>query len=159
MNVFTFEVPQSAGARYSYPYKGSFLAAYGGVLYADAETSAVIRVEIRTVEFPAESFVGYVTFILDYKATKLGDREFVLPAGFKLHWERRYPDALRLDASDKAKTGLSIQIEEDNTYGEYKNYRAFAADSTLNFDAPDSEGEAHSTITFGDPFPPVKDQK
>jgi hypothetical protein len=145
VQVFSFEVPRSHGERvFDRAVKHEITAAYKGRLYADAETNAVLRVETSTSDFPSDSeFIG-IDLALDYKPAKIGEREFVLPSRFNLQWHRHLP-------SPRLKAGLVPQ--ESGVEAEYKNYRAFSAQSGVTFPASD---DVHSTITFGEIAAPEK---
>ena len=119
--------------------------AYKGRLYADAESNAVLRVETSSSDFPSDSeFIG-IDLALDYKPAKIGGREIVLPYRFNLQWHRHLPNA-------RTKVGARAP-EESSVETEYKNYRAFSAQSGVTFPPSD---DIHSTITFGEIATPEK---
>ena len=147
--VFSFDVPRSHGERvYDRAVSREVTVGYQGLVYADAESKAVLRVDTHSSDFPSDSeFIG-IDLTLDYKAATLGGREFVLPYRFDLRWHRHIPSA---------RVKAKLLPEEASVEAEYKNYRSFSAQSAISYDGADSlpQGEAHSTITFGG-TPPVE---
>ena len=64
--------------------KGTLIEGYKGLIYADAESKAVLRVETHmSGSAPEPKFRG-IDLMFDYKAVKIGEREFVLPYRFDL---------------------------------------------------------------------------
>jgi hypothetical protein len=145
VQVFSFEVPRAHGERvFDRAVEHEVAVGYKGRLYADAETNAVLRVETSTSDFPSDSeFIG-IDLALDYKPAKIGGREFALPYRFDVQWHRHLPNA-------RTKVGPAPQ--ESSVEAEYKNYRAFSAQSDVTFPAND---DVHSTITFGEIATPEK---
>jgi hypothetical protein len=140
---FSFDVPRAHGARvYDNVAKHDIVVGYQGLIYADAESKAVLRAETHTSDFPGDSEFRGMDLALDYKAAKIGEREFVLPYRFELEWHRHVPGTLA-----KAR-GLP---QESGVQAEYKNYRGFSAPSAVTFD------EVHSTVTFGGIASPEKE--
>jgi hypothetical protein len=145
VQVFSFEVPRAHGERvFDRAVDREILVAYKGRLYADADTNAVLRVETSSSDFPSDSeFIG-IDLAFDYKPTKIGGREFVLPDRFNLQWHRHLPNSL---------TKVGALPKESSVEAEYKSYRAFSAQSGVTFPAAD---DVHSTITFGEIATPDK---
>ncbi len=114
MYVFAFRVPKSAGySMYHGESKREYTSAYNGLVYADRETKAILRIKMDCVGIPADYPIKAVGITLDYNPTKIGDQEFVLPFHFELH-----------SHDDKA-----VAKNE----AEYKLYRKFGAEATITF--------------------------
>ncbi len=142
--VFSFEVPRQHGERvHDLDRKLEVTVGYAGLLFADAETNAILRVETHSSDFSDDSEYTGIDLAFDYKAAKIGDREFVLPYGFNLEWHRRLPNS---------RTTAGALPMESSVRAEYKNYRAYTAQSAVSFD----EDGVHSTITFGGVASPEK---
>ena len=146
--VYSFEIPHAHGAHvYDNVEHRDEVVGYKGLIYADAETRAVLRVEAHLYDFPSESEFRGVDFTLDYKAVKVGEREFVLPLRFELEWHRHKPGTLA--------KGRTLP-QESNVEAEYGNYRIFSAESAATYGGADSQVDIHSAISFGDIVSPEK---
>lgn len=123
MYVFSFQVPKSAGySMYHGESKREYTSAYKGLVYADRETKAVMRIKMECVGIPKDYPIKSVGIALDYEPTKIGEETYVLPFHFQLD-----------SNDDKA----IIQNEAD-----YKLYRKFGAEATITFDTdPVSEDQ------------------
>ena len=89
MYVFSFRVPKSAGySMYHGESKREYISAYKGLVYADHDTKAVMRITMECVGIPADYPIHTVAITLDYNPTKVGDQEFVLPFHFELNSSR-----------------------------------------------------------------------
>lgn len=140
--VFSIEVPRSHGAHVRESVvKRDVVVGYKGLVYADAESKAVLRIETHSSDFPGDSEFRSIDLALDYKAAMIAGHEFVLPYRFDLEWHRHVPGTL-------AKARRLPQ--ESSVEAEYKNYRKFSAQSAVDFGGPDSQGDIHSAIMFGD---------
>ena len=148
--AFSFEVPAAHGARVldngdrREPVEG-----YKGLVYADAESKAVLRVETHLSDFPPESEFRGIDLTLDYKAVKIGEREFVLPYRFNL--ERHQAISIPGGARPVIREGPGLTVT-----AEYQNYRVYSAQSGVAFGEADSQNDVHSAIIFGEPIPPEK---
>ena len=114
MYVFAFSVPKSAG--YSMLHgesKREYISAYKGLIYADHDTHAVMRIRMECVGIPADYPIKSVAITLDYELTKIGEEGFVLPFHFQL---------------DSTDTQAIVKNEAD-----YKLYRKFGAEATITF--------------------------
>ncbi|MGD1093211.1 MAG: hypothetical protein ABSB35_14625 [Bryobacteraceae bacterium] len=112
--VFSYSVPKSAGySMYEGESKREYTSAYKGLIYADRETKAVMRITMVTVDVPADYPIHEVAITLDYNPTKIGDQEFVLPFHFQL--DSRAEKAVMKNTAD------------------YKLYRKFGAEATITF--------------------------
>ena len=112
--VFAYRVPESSGYALV-GSKGRIKVPFGGFVYADYQTGAVVRIEMKGSGIPATSEYRSLELTLDYKATKVADKEYLLPSRFFMHYET---------------TGNGAMIG-----AEYKSYRRFSADSTVKFDS------------------------
>lgn len=115
MYVFSFRVPQSKG----YVLKdatSTTVVAYKGLLFADFETKAVMRIEMQCVDIPAKSGYEALSLKLNYDRAEVAGQEFVLPSDFQLNtlW------------GDKTSEEVDAK---------YSNYRRFTADAAIQFGA------------------------
>jgi hypothetical protein len=114
MYVFSYRVPKSAGySMYHGESKREYVSAYKGLVYAEHDTKAVMRITMETVGIPADYPIHEVGITLDYNPSKIGDQEFVLPFHFELN--SREDKAVMKNAAD------------------YKLYRKFGAEATITF--------------------------
>ena len=113
MYVFAYRVAQPEGYAIEEP-KRIIRVAYRGLLYADYQTKAVLRIELECIKFPAHSTYQGVEFTLDYKPTKVAGQEFTLPSHYELHARTVFGET-------------SVNID-------YKSYRRFGAETTIVFD-------------------------
>lgn len=114
MYVFSFSVPKSAGySMYHGETKREYISAYKGLIYADRETRAVMRINMECVGIPSDYPIKEVGITLDYTPTKIGDSEYVLPFHFEL---------------DSKDTKAVVQNDAD-----FKLYRKFGTESTITF--------------------------
>ena len=149
--VFSFEVPEAHGARVlDSVERREVVEGYKGLIYADAESEAVLRVETQLSDYsPGSEFRGIV-LTLDYKAVKLGEREFVLPYRFNLERHRAILDSIPEPRTIlREGPGLAVTAE-------YQNYRVYSAQSGVGFGEADSRNDVHSAIVFGAILPPKK---
>ena len=102
--VFAYRVPESSGYALV-GSKGRIKVPFGGFVYADYQTGAVVRIEMKGTGIPANSEYRSLELTLDYKATKVADKEYLLPSRFFMHYET---------------TGNGAMIG-----AEYKSYRRF----------------------------------
>lgn len=114
--VFAFTVPRSSGY-FLTEAKRRIRVPYKGVVYADAETNAVLRIEMRCVNIPTGSEYVGAGVTLDYKPASIAGQTFILPA----HSMTVYQMTRGMETNDS----------------DYKAYRKFSADETVTF-----EGEA-----------------
>jgi hypothetical protein len=110
--VFSFAVPQGTGYGLD-DHNRTIRTAYKGSFFADFETKAVMRVEMKCVDIPRSIYID-VEMILDFKPIVVGGREFTLP------WKQW----MLVRTTDGA----------TETDAEYRNYRRFGSDATITFD-------------------------
>jgi hypothetical protein len=112
-NVFAFRVPQAKGYGLV-EARRTIIAAYRGFVYADELSNAVVRIQMHCIDLPADSDFKSVELTLDYKPSRVAGQEFILPSHYLL--EARKVDG---DLMNEA---------------EYKSYRRFGSDATIEFD-------------------------
>jgi hypothetical protein len=111
--VFAFRVPQSSGYVLT-EAKRRIRVPFQGLVYADQDGKAVVRIEMKCTDIPGDSEYTSASLTLDYKAAQVAGREFILPAHYLLHFEM-----LRGFATNEA---------------EYTAYRRFSADTAIQFE-------------------------
>jgi hypothetical protein len=111
--VFAFRVPQSSGyvLRES---KRTIQVPFQGSVYADYETRAVVRIDMKCTDIPRDSEYMNAALTLDYKPANVAGREFVLPSHYQLHFQM--VRGLEMSSAD------------------YTDYRRFSADATVQFE-------------------------
>jgi VWFA-related protein len=112
--VFAYRVPQSSGYALL-GSKGRIKVAFEGFVYADYQTGAVVRIEMKCSGIPAESEYRALNLTLEYQVATVGGREYILPSRFSMRYETSWNGAI--------------------IGAEYKSYRRFSADSTVKFDS------------------------
>jgi len=116
--VFAFQVPQSWG--YSLvESRRTIQVPFRGFVYADYQTGAVVRLEMKCTDIPGDSEYTGADLTLDYKPAKVGDQEFILPSHSLANFHM-----VRGHATNDA---------------EYTSYRRFSTDSTIQFESADSK--------------------
>ncbi|MEO7653787.1 MAG: hypothetical protein ABIZ80_25295 [Bryobacteraceae bacterium] len=114
MYVFAFKVPQSHGySMYHGESKREYVSAYKGMIYADMQTKAVMRIKMDCYGLPADYPIREVGLTLDYSPTKIAEQEFVVPFHFALH-------------------STEIKAVTKNE-ADYRLYRKFGAEATITF--------------------------
>jgi hypothetical protein len=121
MNVLAFSVPQSKGyIVYDSDLKRDLILAFEGSVYADAQTNAVMRITMKCINLPKETRFAAIELTVEYKATPLSGREYILPSHFELVWR-------------KSGGGGIVSIEQASNTVDFKLYRRFTADSAISF--------------------------
>lgn len=114
MYVFSYSVPQSKGySMYHGETKREYTAAYQGLVYADVDSRAVMRIKMETVGIPGDFPIREVNLMLDYSPTKIADREYVLPYHFEL-------------------TSKETKADTVNR-ADYRLYQKFGAEASITF--------------------------
>jgi hypothetical protein len=116
-DVFAFHVPQSRG----YTLKGasgSTRVFFEGFVYADAQTHAVLRIQMKCTMIPDYFDIQAVDLTLDYKAAQVAGQEFILPSHFMLHYrnftdDRQHTNEGRYSAYHQFSANAAIQFEVD----------------------------------------------
>jgi hypothetical protein len=113
MHVFRYSIPLER-SHYSVQYGPSVtVPGYGGLIYIDLESLAVMRITQEVNTMPAGFPINSILAILDYDFTKVADNTFVLP----------------LKASTIAR--MSRQLFKNDV--EFRNYNRFGAEATITF--------------------------
>jgi hypothetical protein len=115
VNVIAFHVPQSRGYLLK-GSKGNLHVPFEGFVYADAQTNAVLRIQLKCTMIPAHSEIQALDLTLDYKAAQVAGQEFILPSHFVLHFLNTVED--RQHIHDAV----------------YSAYRRFSADAAIQFE-------------------------
>ena len=123
--VFAFRVPPAKGYGLV-ESKRTILVGYKGLLYANPQTGALLRIELQC-EIPKDSEYKELELTMDFKPTDVAGHEAVLPAHYHLHSVK----AVAPIATAKT-PGVSIFSETINET-DYKNYRRFEANSSITF--------------------------
>ena len=114
VDVITFQIPQSRG----YVLKESrsqLKVPFVGLVYADAQTHAVLRIQMKCIMIPANSDIKTLDLTLDYKGVQVAGQEFILPSRFVLRY---------------------LDFTEDRQHvneGKFSEYRRFSADAVIQF--------------------------
>lgn len=113
--VFSYRVPQSKGYKLI-ESKRTIQVPYRGFVYADAETLSVVRIEVKITprDIPKHSEYINAALTLDYKPEQVAGHEFLLPAHYLLQYRMTH--------------GFVVDDAE------YRNYRKFSADATIQFE-------------------------
>ncbi len=87
--VFAFRVPQSRGYTLTESKHRRIQVPFEGLVYADYETKAVVRIDMKCVDIPASSEYIGAGPTLDYRPARVACQEFILPAHYLLHFQMR----------------------------------------------------------------------
>ena len=114
-NAFTFRVRQPL---YTIQHPSRTIAVgYHGTIWADRDTSSILRIKFDCDGIPADFPIGSVSLDLNYDFVEIAGQRYALP----LMSEVRSQEG-RLASWNQAR---------------YANYRKFGADATISFDTPD----------------------
>jgi hypothetical protein len=91
----------------------SYTSAYTGLVYWDAQTHAIPKITLDTIEIPADFPIKEVHIKLDYDMIKVGDQEYMLPYHFQL---------------DSSGDKMTSSNEAD-----FRLYRKYGAEATITF--------------------------
>ena len=151
-------MPRAHGARiFDSAVRHDVVVGYEGLVFADVDSSAVLRVEIHSSDFPADpesikrmAFSG-VDLAFDFSAVKLGERDFFLPLRLQVQYHIHLPQGTGLP-----RTAAPSVLGLTETF---RNYGSASVRSTVDFSGAvkPSEPSIHSTITFG-PSTPVENK-
>lgn len=115
MLVFAFRVPQLPNGYAIMEGTRTLIVPYKGFVFADAETKAVMRIQMQCTDIPSVSQYRAMALTVDYKRTKVAGQDFILPSQF----------IMNLGGLD---SDVTMQAS-------YKDYLRFAADATIIFDS------------------------
>ena len=73
------------------------LVPFEGFVYADSQTHAVLRIQMKCTMVPDGSPCHNIDLTLDYKAGQLGGRELILPSRLVLHYIHNTEDRQVID--------------------------------------------------------------
>src|SRR5579863_5363587 len=115
VDVIAFHVPQRRGYVLN-GSRGSVRVPFEGFVFADAQTHAVMRLEMKCTLIPAKFQMQLFDLTLDYKAASVAGNEVILPFHFILHY--------RDFADDRNHTND----------GQYSAYLRFSVDTTTQLE-------------------------
>jgi hypothetical protein len=115
VDVIAFHVPQPRGYLFK-ESRGDIRVPFEGFVFADAESHSVLRIQMKCTMIPDQSDIRTFDLSLDYKATMVGGRDFILPSHFVLH----YMD--------------SREDRQHTNDGRYSGCRRFGADALVRFE-------------------------
>jgi hypothetical protein len=115
VDVFGFHVPQSRGYVLGQS-RGSIRVPFEGFVYADAQTHAVLRIQLKCTGIPVKSEYRALDLTLEYKAAQVAGQEFILPSHFVLHYYNSLDDRDHINDA------------------RFTAYRRFSAEATIQFD-------------------------
>jgi hypothetical protein len=120
MHVYTFRVPQETSKYtiYADSVKRQIVAGYHGLIYADRDTKAVMRILMSADNLPADFPIQKVDLDLNYDYTTISGQEFLLPLKSELH----------------SREGRFLVKNET----EFRLYNKFGTDTSIQFDVPDA---------------------
>jgi hypothetical protein len=121
--VFSFRVPQAKGYGLVESERTLYVA-YKGLLYADPQTGAVLRIEMQC-EIPKGSEYRDLDLTLDFRPADVAGREFTLPFHYHLH--------SRKEVAASPAVARSTAVSETINEADYKAYRRFSAESNIKF--------------------------
>jgi hypothetical protein len=137
--VFAYRVPL-ASSQYTIHYQGrvsdkgqTLLVGYHGSVFIDRRTTAVTRITLEADDIPAGFPVHRAKELLDYDFVKISDQEFLLPLTAEF---RSFVDT----------TATKNNVE-------FRNYRKFSADTSVNFDDPEAQPLLNEDKTKGQAAP------
>jgi hypothetical protein len=115
MYVFAYNVPQQY-SKWSIVYDGRDMVRpqYGGLIYIDRETLAVMRITLEARNLPASFAVQAANTQLDYDMQNIAGTPYVLP----------------LRASVRMRSGKVLTKNDQ----EYRMYNRFGAEATITFE-------------------------
>ena len=96
----------------------SITVGYHGFLWADRETSAILRLKFDCDNIPDDFPIKSLALDLNYDYVEIAGQRYALPLLLDIH----------------AREGQLVSWNE----ARYANYRKFGADATISFDAPDA---------------------
>ena len=114
VDVLAFHVPQSRGYLFK-EARGNIRVPFEGFVYADTQTHAVLRIQMKCTMIPDKSDIRTFDLALDYKATAVGGGDFILPFHFVLH----YMD--------------SREDRQHTNDGRYSGCRRFGSEASVRF--------------------------
>lgn len=138
VNEFRYRVDKER-SHYSIFHEGvnrTIIAGYHGLIYAAADSNAVVRITLECEEIPHDFPVQDVKLDLRYGIARISDQEYMVP----VKWDMRSRDGKYLSWNS----------------AEFALYRKFETTSTLKFDTDDTGDKSEPKKE--DQKPPVKKQ-
>jgi hypothetical protein len=123
VNEFRYHITQPL-SHYSITDRESgrtVIAGYHGMIYAAADSNAVVRITLETEDIPRDFPVQDVKIDLRYDIAKIADQEYMVPVKWDMHSREGH-----------APSGALVW-----NWAEFALYRKFETTSTLKFDATD----------------------
>lgn len=114
VDVIAFQVPQSRGYLLKQS-RSQLKVPFEGLVYADVQTHAVLRIQMKCTMIPANSDIKTLELTLEYKAVQVAGQEFILPSHFVLRY---------------------LDFTEDRQHineGKFSDYRRFSTDAEIQF--------------------------
>lgn len=136
-HVFTFSVDQahSTWGITDGETKRTVTPAYNGFIYVDSKTGQIVRINMQSVDIPADFPIQLANTQLDYDFTELSGQQFLLPLKAEIRLDRG-----RYETKNDVK---------------FLYYQKFSADAVITFDAADTLPDEK---TEAKPVPPPKPQ-
>jgi hypothetical protein len=122
VDVLAFKVPQATGYVMT-GSKGSVRVPFEGSVYADAETHAVLKVQMKCTMVPEKSEIRYLNLTLEYKTAQVAGQDFILPSHFLLEYYDRPDDWIH------------------SNDGRYTAYHQFSAGAEIHFESVEPAGD------------------
>jgi hypothetical protein len=114
MYVFDFRVPQLSGYTLLETNR-AIRVPYRGLIFADYETKAVMRIQLDCTGIPGDSEYKAVNLAIDYAPTNVAGEEFILPSRNEL---------------------LVRKVDGDSrNEADYKSYRRFTSEATITYNS------------------------
>ena len=118
MHVFSYVVQQPESKwTVEYERKDRITPGYHGLIYVDAENGVVARITLEADGIPPGFPIQQAGNTLDYDSATIGDRDYMLP----------------LRAVMRLREGRALFKNEV----EFRIYRKFSAEATINFETPE----------------------
>ena len=114
--IHACEVSESARMAVLPRHFGRQMLTFEGFVYADAQTNAVLRIQLKCTMIPTHSEIQALDLTLDYKAAQVAGQEFILPSHFVLHFLNTVEDRQHIHEAV------------------YSAYRRFSADAAIQFE-------------------------
>lgn len=116
-HVFRYRVAQpNSKWRIDFERKMDIIAGYNGLIYVDRDTNMILRITLIGEDIPRSFPVSEISTILDYDYTTIGEQTHLLP----------------LRAVVRMRSGKFLTRNEV----EFRLYRRFTAEATINFETP-----------------------
>jgi hypothetical protein len=116
-HVFSYRVPQpNSKWHIDYERRLDIVAGYHGLIYVDRDTNKVLRITLVAEDIPPSFPVNEASTTLDYDYTEISGQQYLLP----------------LRAVMRMRSGKLLTRNDV----EFRMYRKFSAEATINFETP-----------------------